>query len=109
MYYDESLKYLFSLGRNSPPDAGAAAKFDLENISTIAEALGIREKILQRAHRRDKRKGIDRRIYRIGFSNCGFGPDCTPRPIWKNQRTHPRNGVEISDEEFAAALQESTL
>src|SRR5438552_17180752 len=41
MNYDQSLKYLFSLGRElAAPTQAAAAKFDLENISTLAEAIG---------------------------------------------------------------------
>ena len=51
MNYPESLKYLFSLGRElAAPTQAAAAKFDLENISTLAEALGHPEKKYKNVH-----------------------------------------------------------
>src|SRR5882762_529534 len=51
MNYDESLKYLFSLGMElAAPTQAAAAKFDLENISTLAEALGHPERRYRSIH-----------------------------------------------------------
>src|SRR5215475_2671501 len=51
MNYQESLKYLFSLGRElAAPTQAAAAKFDLENISALAAALGHPERKYRSIH-----------------------------------------------------------
>jgi hypothetical protein len=41
MNYDAAVRYLLSLGRElAAPTQAAAAKFDLENITVLAERLG---------------------------------------------------------------------
>ena len=55
MNYDAAVRYLLSLGRElAAPTQAAAAKFDLENITVLAERLGAaRPRLSVRAHCRD--------------------------------------------------------
>ncbi len=107
MNYDESLKYLFSLGRElSAPTQAAAAKFDLENISTLAEALGHPEKKYCSVHIAGTNgKGSTAAFTESILRTAGFrtGLYTSPHLEKINERIRV-NGVEISDEEFAAAF-----
>src|SRR6266404_96339 len=107
MNYDESLKYLFSLGRElSAPTQAAAAKFDLENISTLAEALGHLEKKYCSVHIAGTNgKGSTAAFTESILRTAGFrtGLYTSPHLEKINERIRV-NGVEISDEEFAAAF-----
>src|SRR5882762_4240373 len=107
MNYDESLKYLFSLGRElSAPTQAAAAKFDLENISTLAEALGHPEKKYRSVHiagtnGKGSTAAFIESIFRVAGLKTGLYT--SPHLEKINERIRV-NGEEISDEDFAAAF-----
>jgi len=106
MNYDESLKYLFSLVGNSPPDAGRRSKIRPRKYLHTRRSLGAsREKILQRAHRRTNGKGSTAAFTESILRTAGFrtGLYTSPHLEKINERIRV-NGVEISDEEFAAAF-----
>jgi len=51
MNYEASVRYLLSLGRElAAPTQAAAAKFDLENITVLAERLAHSERAYPSAH-----------------------------------------------------------
>src|SRR5882762_1155131 len=107
MNYDESLKYLFSLGRElSAPTQAAAAKFDLENISTLAEALGHPEKKYRSVHiagtnGKGSTAAFTESIFRVAGLKTGLYT--SPHLEKINERIRV-DGEEISDEEFAASF-----
>ena len=104
MNYAESLKYLFSLGRElAAPTQAAAGKFDLENISTLAEALGHPEKKYQSIHIAGTNgKGSTAAFTESVLRTAGFrtGLYTSPHLERINERIRV-NGEEIADEEFA--------
>ena len=104
MNYAESLKYLFSLGRElAAPTQAAAAKFDLENISTLAEALGHPEKKYRSVHIAGTNgKGSTAAFTESILRTAGIktGLYTSPHLERINERIRV-NGEEISDEEFA--------
>ncbi len=113
MNYDESLKYLFSLGRElSAPTQAAAAKFDLENISTLAEALGHPEKKYCSVHIAGTNgKGSTAAFTESILRTAGFrtGLYTSPHLEKINERIRV-NGVEISAfEHFAKARVEIAM
>jgi dihydrofolate synthase/folylpolyglutamate synthase len=107
MNYDESLKYLFSLGRElAAPTQAAAAKFDLENISTLAEALGHPEKKYRSVHIAGTNgKGSTAAFTESILRTAGIrtGLYTSPHLERINERIRV-NGEEISDEEFAESF-----
>jgi dihydrofolate synthase / folylpolyglutamate synthase len=107
MNYDESLKYLFSLGRElSAPTQAAAAKFNLENISTLTKALGHPQKKYRSVHVAGTNgKGSTAAFTESILRNAGFrtGLYTSPHLEKINERIRV-NGEEISDEEFAAVF-----
>ena len=107
MNYDESLKYLFSLGRElSAPTQAAAAKFDLENISTLAEALGHPERRYRSIHIAGTNgKGSTAAFIESILRTAGrkTGLYTSPHLERINERIRV-NGEEISDEEFAQSF-----
>ncbi len=104
MNYQESLKYLFSLGRElAAPTQAAAAKFDLENISVLAEALGHPEKKYRSVHIAGTNgKGSTAAFTESILRTAGIktGLYTSPHLERINERIRV-NGEEISDEEFA--------
>src|ERR1700704_4927039 len=51
MTYEESVRYLLSLGRElASPQQASAAKFDLVNITTLCERLGQPQRAFQSVH-----------------------------------------------------------
>ena len=104
MNYQESLKYLFSLGRElAAPTQAAAAKFDLENISTLAEALGHPEKKYQSVHIAGTNgKGSTAAFVESILRTAGIktGLYTSPHLERINERVRV-SGEEITDEEFA--------
>ncbi|MBS1840301.1 MAG: bifunctional folylpolyglutamate synthase/dihydrofolate synthase [Acidobacteria bacterium] len=104
MNYQESLKYLFSLGRElAAPTQAAAAKFDLENISTLAEALGHPEKKYRSVHiagtnGKGSTAAFTESILRAAGIKTGLYT--SPHLEKINERIRV-NGGEISDEAFA--------
>lgn len=104
MNYQESLKYLFSLGRElAAPTQAAAAKFDLENISTLAEALGHPERKYKSVHIAGTNgKGSTAAFTESILRTAGVktGLYTSPHLERINERIRV-NGEEISDEHFA--------
>src|SRR6266436_579644 len=107
MNYDESLKYLFSLGRElSAPTQAAAAKFDLENISTLAEALGHPQKKYRSVHIAGTNgKGSTAAFTESILRTAGIktGLYTSPHLERINERIRV-NGEEISDADFAESF-----
>src|SRR5579871_1240682 len=107
MNYAESLKYLFSLGRElAAPTQAAAAKFDLENISTLADALGHPEKKYQSVHIAGTNgKGSTAAFTESILRTAGIrtGLYTSPHLEKINERIRV-NGEEISGEGFAQAF-----
>jgi len=107
MNYDESLKYLFSLGRElSAPTQAAAAKFDLENISTLAEALDHPQKKYRSAHiagtnGKGSTAAFAESILRTAGTKTGLYT--SPHLERINERIRV-NGEEISDADFAESF-----
>jgi len=104
MNFQESLKYLFSLGRElAAPTQAAAAKFDLENISTLAQALGHPEKKYRSIHIAGTNgKGSTAAFTESILRTAGIktGLYTSPHLERINERIRV-NGEEISDEDFA--------
>ena len=104
MNYSESWKYLFSLGRElAAPTQAPAAKFDLENISTVAEALGHPEKKYRSVHIAGTNgKGSTASFTESILRTAGIktGLYTSPHLERINERIRV-NGEEILDEEFA--------
>lgn len=107
MNYAESLKYLFSLGRElAAPTQAAAAKFDLQNISTLAEALGHPERKYRSVHIAGTNgKGSTAAFTESILRRAGIrtGLYTSPHLERINERIRV-NGEEISDEGFAQAF-----
>jgi dihydrofolate synthase/folylpolyglutamate synthase len=107
MNYQESLKYLLSLGRElAAPTQAAAAKFDLENIRVLAEALGHPEKEYRSVHIAGTNgKGSTAAFTESILRTAGFrtGLYTSPHLERINERIRV-NGEEISDDEFAESF-----
>src|SRR5579859_8247746 len=107
MNYAESLKYLFSLGRElAAPTQAAAAKFDLENISVLAEALGHPEKKYRSVHiagtnGKGSTAAFTESILRAAGIKTGLYT--SPHLEKINERIRVK-GEEISDAEFAESF-----
>src|SRR5215471_5666874 len=104
MNYQESLKYLFSLGRElAAPTQAAAAKFDLENIRALVEALGHPERKYRTGHIAGTNgKGSTAAFTEAILRTAGLrtGLYTSPHLERINERIRV-NGEEISDDEFA--------
>src|SRR5262249_31886292 len=102
--YQESLKYLFSLGRElAAPTQAPAAKFDLENISMLAQALGHPERKYESVHiagtnGKGSTAAFTESILRTAGAKTGLYT--SPHLERINERIRV-NGEEISDEDFA--------
>src|SRR6267378_3370543 len=107
MNYAESLQYLFSLGRElAAPTQAAAAKFDLENITTLVEALGHPERKYRSVHIAGTNgKGSTAAFTESILRTAGLktGLYTSPHLEKINERIRV-NGQEISDEDFAASF-----
>jgi dihydrofolate synthase / folylpolyglutamate synthase len=107
MNYDASVRYLLSLGRElAAPTQAAAAKFDLENISVLAERLGHPERAYPSAHIAGTNgKGSTAAFLESILRHVGFrtGLNTSPHLEKINERIRV-NGSEISDEDFAETL-----
>ncbi|HUI75016.1 MAG TPA: folylpolyglutamate synthase/dihydrofolate synthase family protein [Candidatus Acidoferrum sp.] len=104
MNYDASVRYLLSLGRElAAPTQAAAAKFDLENISVLAERLGRPDRAYPSVHIAGTNgKGSTAAFLESILRHAGFltGLYTSPHLERINERIR-MNGHEISDEEFA--------
>jgi dihydrofolate synthase/folylpolyglutamate synthase len=107
MNYDSSVRYLLSLGRElAAPTQAAAAKFDLENITVLAERLGQPQRAYPSAHIAGTNgKGSTAAFLESILRHAGFrtGLNTSPHLEKINERIRV-NGDEISDQAFAEVL-----
>ena len=105
MNYDAAVRYLLTLGRElAAPTQAAAAKFDLENISVLAERLGRPDRAYPSAHIAGTNgKGSTAAFLESILRHAGFrtGLNTSPHLERINERIRI-NGEEISDDSFAA-------
>src|SRR6266567_8209020 len=104
MNYEASVHYLLSLGRElSAPTQAAAAKFDLENITALAERLGRPDRAYPSAHIAGTNgKGSTAAFLESILRHAGFrtGLNTSPHLEKINERIRI-HGEEISDTAFA--------
>src|ERR1043166_9601290 len=107
MNYDGAVRYLLSLGRGlAAPTQAAAAKFDLENISVLAERLGRPDRAYPSAHIAGTNgKGSTAAFLESILRQAGFrtGLNTSPHLERINERIRVV-GAEISDAAFAKTL-----
>ena len=107
MNYDASVRYLLSLGRElAAPTQAAAAKFDLENITVLDEALGYPSRAYPCAHIAGTNgKGSTAAFLESMVRHAGFrtGLNTSPHLEKINERIRI-DGKEISDEAFASTF-----
>ena len=104
MNYEASVHYLLSLGRElSAPTQAAAAKFDLDNITVLAERLGRPDRAYPSAHIAGTNgKGSTAAFLESVLRHAGFrtGLNTSPHLEKINERIRI-HGEEISDTAFA--------
>jgi dihydrofolate synthase/folylpolyglutamate synthase len=107
MNYDAAVRYLHSLGRElAAPTQAAAAKFDLENITVLAERLGRPDRAYPSVHIAGTNgKGSSAAFLESILRCAGFrtGLNTSPHLERINERIRVA-GEEISDEAFAETL-----
>src|SRR5271156_4329260 len=107
MNYEAAVRYLLSLGRElAAPTQAAAAKFDLENITVLAERLGRPDRAYPSAHVAGTNgKGSTAAFLESILRQASFrtGLNTSPHLERINERVRI-NGAEISDEAFAETL-----
>jgi dihydrofolate synthase/folylpolyglutamate synthase len=104
MNYEASVRYLLSLGRElAAPTQATAAKFDLENISVLAERLGRADRAYPSAHIAGTNgKGSTAAFLESILRHAGFrtGLNTSPHLEKINERIRI-NGEEIGDQAFS--------
>jgi len=104
MNYDAAVRYLLSLGRElAAPTQAGAAKFDLENITVLAERLGRPDRAYPSAHIAGTNgKGSTAAFLESILRHAGFrtGLNTSPHLEKINERIRI-SGEEISDQAFA--------
>jgi dihydrofolate synthase/folylpolyglutamate synthase len=107
MNYEAAVRYLLTLGRElAAPTQATAAKFDLENITVLAERLGRPDRAYPSAHIAGTNgKGSTAAFLESIIRQARFrtGLNTSPHLERINERIRI-NGEEISDEMFAATL-----
>src|SRR5580704_16549088 len=107
MNYEAAVRYLLSLGRElAAPTQATAAKFDLENITILAERLGRPDRAYPSVHIAGTNgKGSTAAFLESILRRAGFrtGLNTSPHLEKINERIRV-NGEEISDEAFAATF-----
>ncbi|HUK32042.1 MAG TPA: folylpolyglutamate synthase/dihydrofolate synthase family protein [Candidatus Acidoferrum sp.] len=107
MEYNESVRYLLTLGRElAAPSHAKAAKFDLANIRALALRMGTPQKNFSSVHIAGTNgKGSTAAMVERILRSAGFktGLYTSPHLERINERIRV-NGAEISDAEFAAAF-----
>src|SRR5713226_5709490 len=107
MNYDAAVRYLLTLGRElAAPTQAAAAKFDLENITVLADRLGRPQRAYPSAHIAGTNGKGSTAAFLESILRCtGFqtGLNTSPHLERINERIRI-NGQEISDEAFAATF-----
>jgi dihydrofolate synthase/folylpolyglutamate synthase len=107
MTYEESVQYLFSLGRElASPRQASVAKFDLKNITVLCEHLGQPQREFQSVHvagtnGKGSTSAMLDSILRAAGARTGLYT--SPHLERINERIRV-DGKEISDEEFAGAF-----
>jgi len=107
MTYEESVQYLFSLGRElASPRQASTAKFDLKNITAVCEHLGQPQREFQSVHvagtnGKGSTSAMLDSILRAAGARTGLYT--SPHLERINERIRV-GGREISDEDFAAAF-----
>lgn len=105
MNYDEAVRYLLTLGRElAAPTQAAAAKFDLENITVLAERLGRPDRAYPSAHIAGTNgKGSTAAFLESILRRAGFRTGLYTSPHLERINERMRiNGEEIGDESFGA-------
>ena len=104
MNYESAVRYLLSLGRElAAPTQAAAAKFDLENITILAERLGRPDRAYPSTHIAGTNgKGSTAAFLESILRHAGFrtGLNTSPHLEKINERIRI-NGEEVPDEAFA--------
>lgn len=104
MNYESSVRYLLSLGRElAAPTQAATAKFDLENVTILADRLGRPDRAYPSAHVAGTNgKGSTAAFLESILRHAGFrtGLNTSPHLEKINERIRI-NGEEIPDEAFA--------
>src|SRR5882762_5545494 len=103
MNYESSVRYLLSLGRElAAPTQAAAAKFDLENITILAERLGRPDRAYPSVHIAGTNGKGSAAFLESTLRHAGFrtGLNTSPHLEKINERIRI-NGEEINDEAFA--------
>jgi dihydrofolate synthase / folylpolyglutamate synthase len=107
MNYDAAVRYLLTLGRElAAPTQAAAAKFDLENITVLAERLGRPDRAYPSAHIAGTNgKGSTAAFLESILRHAGFRTGLYTSPHLEEINERIRiNGKEVSDESFAAVF-----
>src|SRR5437588_2808183 len=107
MNYEDAVRYLLSLGRElAAPTQAAAAKFDLENITVLAERLGRPDRAYPSAHIAGTNgKGSTAAFLESILRQAGYqtGLYTSPHLERINERIRV-NGEEVSDAAFAGTF-----
>src|SRR5271168_402649 len=107
MSYDEAVRYLLALGKElAAPRQARVQKFDLENISRLAERMGSPHRAIPCAHVAGTNgKGSTAAILEsiLYFSGARTGLYTSPHLERINERIRV-NGLEIYDHDFASAF-----
>lgn len=104
MNYDAAVRYLLTLGRElAAPTHAAAAKFDLENITALAERLGRPDRAFPSGHIAGTNgKGSTAAFLESILRQAGFRTGLYTSPHLERINERMRiNGKEVSDESFA--------
>src|SRR5437899_3675625 len=104
MKYEPAVRYLLSLGRElAAPTQAAATKFDLENITVLAERLGRPDRVYPTAHIAGTNgKGSTAAFLESILRLAGFRTGLYTSPHLERINERMRiDGKEIGDESFA--------
>jgi dihydrofolate synthase / folylpolyglutamate synthase len=107
MTYNESVRYLLTLGRElASPQHARAAKFDLQNIRAICERIGYPERRFASVHvagtnGKGSTAAMLASIVQAAGLRCGLYT--SPHLLRINERIR-LDGADISDDEFAASF-----
>lgn len=107
MNYDAAVRYLLTLGKElAAPTQAAAAKFDLENITVLAERLGRPDRSYPSAHIAGTNgKGSTAAFLECILRHAGFRTGLYTSPHLERINERIRiNGQEIRDESFAGVF-----